>query len=68
MINIIVNDEAMPLAKGCTVDRLLEQLSIKDLDRVAVAVNAQVVVRSNWGKHQLRDKDQVMMFAPISGG
>ena len=68
MINIILNDEPIPVAKGCTVERLLKQLSIKDLDRVAVAVNAQVVVRSNWGEHQLRDKDQVMMFAPISGG
>ena len=58
----------MPLAKGCTIDLLLEQLSIKDLDRVAIAVNAEVVVRSNWSKHQLSDNDQVMTFAPISGG
>lgn len=68
MINIIVNDEPMPLATGCTVDGLLEQLSIKDLNRVAIAVNAEVVVRSSWSEHQLCDEDQVMMFAPISGG
>lgn len=68
MINIILNEEFIPVAKGCTVDRLMEQLSIKDLNRVAVAVNELVVVRSNWTNHQLYDKDQVMMFAPISGG
>lgn len=68
MISIMVNDESLSLVDGCTVDALIKHLSVKDKNRIAVAVNDQVVVRSNWSKYKLSDKDKVMMFAPIQGG
>ena len=68
MIEVIVNDEALTLVDSCTVESLIQHLSIKDKNRVAVAVNDQVVVRSNWNKHRLSQRDRVMMFAPIQGG
>ena len=68
MINIVLNDEPIILEQGNTISALLAQISIENFDRVAIAVNNQVVVRSNWAEHQLAENDQVMMFAPIQGG
>ena len=68
MIEVIVNDETLSLVESCTVASLIRHLSIKDKNTVAVAVNDQVVVRSNWNNHKLCQRDKVMMFAPIQGG
>ena len=68
MISIMVNDESLSLEDGCTVEALIKHLSGQDKNRIAIAVNDQVVVRSNWPKYKLSDKDKVMMFAPIQGG
>ena len=68
MIRILLNDDEMSLAQSCTVDALLKQLSVIDVERVAVAVNDNVVRRSDWSSHQLNDDDRVLMIAPIQGG
>lgn len=68
MISIIVNDEPMPLAKGCTVDALMKHLAMQNAERIAIAVNDKVVSRSRWPQHELAENDRVLMFAPIQGG
>lgn len=68
MINIIVNDESMPLATGCTVDSLVKHLSMQDAERISIAVNDRVVSRARWPQHKLAENDRVLMFAPIQGG
>lgn len=68
MIQIIVNDEPVPLVKGCTVDALMKHLAMQDAERIAIAVNDRVVNRSAWPQHALAENDRVLMFAPIQGG
>ena len=67
-IRILLNDEEISVLQGHTVDALLQELSLDDLQRVAVAVNDTVVSRCDWSTHQLSDNDRVLMIAPIQGG
>lgn len=68
MIKITLNNEELSLTQGQTVEALLQQVSMSDAERIAIAVNDNVVRRSDWSSHQLNDNDQVLMIAPIQGG
>lgn len=68
MIRILLNDKEVSLERGRTVEDLLKQLSVDDLERIAVAVNDSVVRRSDWSSYRLGDNDRVLMIAPIQGG
>ncbi|MCP4288971.1 MAG: sulfur carrier protein ThiS [Gammaproteobacteria bacterium] len=68
MIQLVLNDDEISLDQGCTVDDLLKQLSIDEVERIAVAVNDTVIRRSDWSNHQLNENDRVLMIAPIQGG
>lgn len=68
MISILLNDESMSLEKGSTVEGLLKQLEMRNAERMAVAVNNEVVSRTSWSQHELSDHDKVLLIAPIQGG
>ncbi len=68
MINIVLNDDAVTLTQGDTIDALLTQASIERSERIAIAVNDTVISRSDWPEHKLNENDQVLMIAPIQGG
>lgn len=68
MVKIILNNEEMSIKVGRTVEALLKQLEMDRSERIAIAVNDQVVSRSDWPNHQLRDNDRVLVIAPIQGG
>ena len=69
MTRILLNDEEISLDRGgATVEALLKQLSINDLERIAVAVNDNVLRRSDWASYQLEENDRVLMIAQILGG
>lgn len=68
MISILLNDESMSLEKGSTVEALLKQLEMKNAERMAIAVNNEVISRTSWPQHELSDQDKVLLIAPIQGG
>jgi len=50
-----------------SVAQLLTQLNSPETGW-AVAVNQQIIPRSDWPEHQLADGDQVLLFQPVAGG
>ncbi len=68
VVNITLNSERLSVERGQTVDALLKQLSVDHLDRIAIAVNDQVVRKMEWQDYELQENDQVVMIAPIQGG
>lgn len=62
-----VNGEPQQVPAGLTVAGLLAHLSI-NAPRVAVEVNAEVVVKARHGELQLRDGDRVEIVTFVGGG
>jgi sulfur carrier protein len=64
-----VNGEPTELAEGATVADVLERLHV-DLPRrgLAVAVDAEVVPRSEWDARPLDAGDRVEVLNAIQGG
>lgn len=66
-MRVVLNDEALDLAEGTTLGQLLVTLE-QDKPGVAVALNQQVVARSQWSVQQLTPNDSITLFHAIAGG
>lgn len=66
-MNILVNGETRRVSADMTVSALLRELGLEG-QRIAVAVNMEVVPRSGFDGCLLRDRDQVEIVAPVWGG
>jgi sulfur carrier protein len=68
-VRIVVNGEATELADGATVQAAVEALELPAAGRgVAVAVDAVVVPRTQWGAHELHEGARVEILRAIQGG
>jgi sulfur carrier protein len=66
-VSLTVNGEAREAPVGATVRGLVELLQL-DGRRVAVAVNRDVVPRSEYTTRALRDGDRVEILEAVGGG
>jgi len=66
---VYVNGEPTELAEGCTVADVLERLDVARPRRgLAVAVDAEVVPRTEWDARPLDAGDRVEVLNAIQGG
>ena len=67
MIILTVNGESRTLNDETSIIKLLETLDI-DQRRVAVAVNGEVVLRTDHGTTTLHDGDAIEIVRMVGGG
>ena len=67
VMQVFVNSSAHDCPEGCTLADLLEQLQLAPAS-CATAVNGQFVARKARQDRVLAANDQIMTFAPITGG
>jgi len=66
-LDLFVNGEPRAVAPGCTLERLLGNLGL-DRRRIAVAVNRDVIPRSEFGSHRLAAGDRIEILEAVGGG
>lgn len=66
-MRIIVNQQEHQLDEECTVQQLIEQLTLNP-NGLALAINQTVVSKSSWANTQLQPDDQVVAFQIVTGG
>ncbi|MBU2707577.1 sulfur carrier protein ThiS [Zooshikella marina] len=66
-LNISVNDVPRQLYNPCSIIELLVLLEQPEKG-VAVAINTNIICRSQWRQYQLQENDQVVVFKAIAGG
>ena len=64
---LLVNCEPRRIPANCTVTGLLDRLEINGR-RIAVAINRDVVPRSTFERHRLREGDRVEILEAVGGG
>lgn len=62
-----VNDMEVMLSEEPSITGLLKQLS-RNEKGIAVAVNEEVVARSDWDSKLLHDADRIMIIQATQGG
>jgi sulfur carrier protein len=68
-MRVVLNGVQAELAEGATVREAIEALDLPAEGRgVAVAVDAEVVPRTEWETHELQDGARVEVLRAIQGG
>jgi sulfur carrier protein len=68
-VRVTANGAPTELADGATVQAAVEALELPAAGRgVAVAVDAEVVPRGQWGAHELQEGARVEILRAIQGG
>ena len=66
-MNIQLNGQTQEVAEGTTISALLESMELYG-KRIAVEVNEELVTRSEFGSHQLKEGDVIEIVQAIGGG
>ena len=68
-MRVLINGEEAELSPGATVQAAVQALELPASGRgVAVAVDAEVVPRGQWGEHELHEGARVEVLRAIQGG
>jgi sulfur carrier protein len=66
-MQIVVNGEPREVKPGLTAAQLVELLELGGR-RLAMEINREILPRSQYGEHQLRNGDQIEIVQAIGGG
>jgi len=67
-MNVIVNNKSVELPDASGINALLQQLNLTSLQGIAIAINEQVVPKSEWESCVLKDNDAVLLIRATQGG
>ena len=66
-IKIEVNGDTKLLTPS-DLNSLLRNLKINDTAGLALAINSEVIPKSEWDKHQIKDGDKILLVSATQGG
>jgi len=66
-MRVMVNGEAMDVPEGLNVGGLLDRLKVKR-EYTAVAVNREIMPKTQYADTPLKDGDKVEIVRPMGGG
>jgi sulfur carrier protein len=66
-MKLTINGEIKEFTAQMTLERILEELHIKD-QVMAAAVNMQIIKQNEWTTHRLSDGDKIELLDFVGGG
>jgi sulfur carrier protein len=67
MIQFKVNSESHQCAEGSSLQSVLSELQI-ETQGIAVAINQQIVTKTNWDTHEVVNQDEILIIKATQGG
>ncbi|MGY5355058.1 sulfur carrier protein ThiS [Wenyingzhuangia sp. IMCC45467] len=67
MITVKVNNQSKEISENSSVSQLMHQLDQPE-HGIAVAINQQIISKSNWNQHFLNQEDDVLIIQATQGG
>jgi len=67
-LNITINKDPKIIGTDSGLLQLLKDIKLIDQQGVAIAVNDQVITKSNWEQFQLKENDKITIIKATQGG
>lgn len=68
MITIYINDKAFKISNNLSLSQVLENYYSSNLEGIAVAINNNVIPRSQWNNTLLNNNDHILIIKATMGG
>ncbi len=67
-MKIHLNDEVKEIAENSTITMMMERLNLEIINGIALAINDEVIPKTTWDQHQLKQDDKLLLIRTIAGG
>ena len=67
-MNVTVNKKPVELPVSAGITDLIQQLNLPSAQGIAIAVNQQVIPKSEWNTCVLKDNDEILLIRATQGG
>jgi sulfur carrier protein len=67
-MNIFLNNKPTEVPEGCTITAMLNLLQLTAGNGTALAINSDVVARTNWDNTVLQHNDKIIIIKATQGG
>ena len=66
-MKVVINDKPQETSAK-TIAELVKELGLNDQSAIAVAISEQIIPRSAWATHALKENMSVLMIRAAQGG
>ncbi|MFL5727855.1 MAG: sulfur carrier protein ThiS [Cytophagaceae bacterium] len=67
-MNLFVNNEKKEIQNPLNIAGLLGEIKLHSAKGIAVAINNEVIPKSDWEKYSLKENDKVTIIRATQGG
>ena len=67
-MQIIINNHAYTFDEETTLDNAVDSLQLEEKNGIALALNEEIIPRSEWNKTILFDEDKIIIIGAVAGG
>jgi sulfur carrier protein len=68
-MKVFVNNQLTDFTENTlSLQKVLESLNISQPQGIAIAVNNQIITKSNWQSTQLKEEDKITIIRATQGG
>ncbi|MDB5226278.1 MAG: thiamine biosynthesis protein ThiS [Bacteroidota bacterium] len=67
-MQVIINNQSYNFEENSSLQSAIAELQMEDTSGIAVAVNEQIIPKSEWNKINLNDEDKIIIIGAVAGG
>jgi sulfur carrier protein len=67
-MEVTVNQQIYSLSEDCALQQLISDVLQLPLNGIAIAVNQEIIVKSDWGAYVLNHGDNLTIIKATQGG
>ncbi|WP_295715677.1 sulfur carrier protein ThiS [Mucilaginibacter sp.] len=67
-MDITVNHQNYSVSASCTLQQMFNTVSLQPVTGIAIAVNQEIIAKSNWATYLLQPGDHVTIIKATQGG
>ncbi|MBU3918020.1 sulfur carrier protein ThiS [bacterium] len=67
-MKILINGQIIEIQKNMTLKELVDKKNLPNEKGVAIAINEEIIAKTDWETTILKENDNVLMFGAIQGG
>jgi len=67
-MKLIINNIIHEFDENTSLEKAIETLELKETNGIALALNEEIIPRSEWQKTILFDEDKIIIIGAVAGG
>ena len=67
-MQITINNESYTFDENISLENAVESLDLKETNGIALALNEEIIPKSNWQNTILNEEDKIIIIGAVAGG